>query len=92
MIDKDELSQKISGAIRSVTESTNGDEYRFKDNVDMNALTIQLSESLSMLIGTSKKNIKCKGFRIYFVDKKSGILLTEGLFVKDFTPEDWNGA
>ena len=72
-----------------MTESTTGDEYRFKDNVDMNSLVIKLSESLSMMIGSHQKNIKCKGFRIYLVDEKSGVLLTEGLFIKDFTPEDW---
>jgi hypothetical protein len=90
MIDKNDLSKKITTAIRSVTESTEGEEYTFKSNVDMNKLKIQLSESLSMLIGSNPKNLKCKGFRLYFVDTKSQVLLTEGLFVKDFSPEDWN--
>lgn len=91
MIDKNELSQKISSIIRNVTSTTDGGEYRFKPNVDMNMLSIQLSESLSMLIGSNPQNVKCKGFRIYFVDEDSGVLMTEGLFVKDFSPEDWDG-
>jgi len=90
MVDKDELSKRITTAIKTVSDPTENDEFQFKTNADMNALKVQLSQSLSMMIGGDPKSTKCKGFRIYFVDESSGILMSEGMFVKDFSPEDWN--
>jgi len=63
------------------------DEFHFKQDVDMNALAKQIGESLSAACGS--KQLKCKGIRIFYVDEND-ILMSSGLFVKGFSPEDWD--
>ena len=65
------------------------DEFHFKENVDMNALAKQIGESLASTIGRDPKNVKCKGIRIFYVDEVTEVLMSSGLFVKGFSPEDW---
>jgi hypothetical protein len=66
------------------------DEFHFKESVDMNILAKQIGESLAIAIGRDPKNIKCKGIRIFYVDEKTEVLMSSGLFVKGFSPEDWD--
>lgn len=66
------------------------DEFRFKENVDMNALAKQIGESLADATGMDASKVKCKGVRIFYVDDDSGMLMSSGLFVKGFSPEDWD--
>jgi hypothetical protein len=64
-------------------------EFRFKTNVDMNALTKQIGEGLAGTLGSDPSKIKCKGIRIFYVNEDD-ILMSSGLFVKGFEPEDWD--
>lgn len=64
-------------------------EFHFKENVDMNALAKQIGQSLAGTIGVDPENVKCKGIRFFYVDETTEVLMSSGLFVKDFTPEDW---
>lgn len=64
-------------------------EFHFKPEVDMNVLTKQIGKSLAETIGSDPSKIKCKGIRIFFVDENE-MLLSSGLFVKGFSPEDWD--
>jgi hypothetical protein len=66
------------------------DEFKFNNGVDMNALAKQIGESMAGSIGVSKDKIKCKGIRFFFVEEDSEMLMSSGLFVKDFSPEDWD--
>ena len=66
------------------------DEFHFKNDVDMNQLAKQIGESLAGTIGTKPENMKCKGIRIFYVDSETDLLLSSGLFVKGFSPEDWD--
>lgn len=65
------------------------DEFHFKHDVDMNALTKQIGVSIAEAIGSDPSKIKCKGIRIFYVNEDN-ILMSSGLFVKDFSPEDWD--
>jgi hypothetical protein len=66
------------------------DEFHFKESVDMNALAKQIGESLAKTIGRNPKSVKCKGIRIFYVDEETEVLMSSGLFVKGFSPEDWD--
>jgi hypothetical protein len=81
-----DLIEDIKNTINPVTEN----EFRFKTNVDMNALTKQIGESLAGTIGSDGSKLKCKGIRIFYVDENTGVLMSSGLFVKGFSPEDWD--
>ena len=48
-----------------------------------------IGKSLGDAIG-SDRNPKCKGIRIFYVDK-FGVLMSSDLFVKGFSPEEWEG-
>lgn len=65
------------------------DEFHFKDSTNMNVLVKAMGESLGTAVGSNPADIKCKGIRIYFVDDKKEVLMSSGLFVKGFAPEDW---
>ena len=66
------------------------EEFTFKESVDMNVLSKKIGESLATSIGAKPENVKCKGIRIFYVDSVSEMLLSSGLFVKGFSPEDWD--
>lgn len=66
------------------------EEFTFKYEVDMNKLTKQIGESLASTIGSDPSKVKCKGVRIFYVDETTGTLMSSGLFVKGFSPEDWD--
>ena len=63
------------------------DEFVFKADVDMNVLAKTIGESLAQATGSS--TIKCKGIRIFYVNEDD-MLMSSGLFVKGFSPEDWD--
>jgi len=63
------------------------DEFQFKKDVDMNASAKQIGESIAVSIGS--KQMKCKGIRFFYVDEND-MLMSSGLFVKGFSPEDWD--
>ena len=63
------------------------DEFEFKDGIDPNTLIKTIGESLAQAIGSS--TIKCKGIRIFYVNEHD-VLMSSGLFVKGFSPEDWD--
>ncbi len=65
------------------------DEFHFKKDVDMNALAKTIGESLAKTLGTDPEKVKCKGIRIFYVDEND-MLMSSGLFVKGFSPEDWD--
>jgi len=65
------------------------DEFEFKADVNMNALTNQIGQSLAEAMGTDPEKVKCKGIRIFYVDEND-VLMSSGLFVKGFSPEDWD--
>ena len=65
------------------------DEFRFKEDVNMNDLAKTIGESLAITLGTDPKKVKCKGIRIFYTDEND-ILMSSGLFVKGFSPEDWD--
>lgn len=65
------------------------DEFHFKDDADMNALAKQIGESLAGAMGSDPSKIKCKGIRIFYVNEDD-VLMSSGLFVKGFSPEDWD--
>jgi hypothetical protein len=65
------------------------DTFHFKNDVDMNVLTKQIGEGLADAIGSDPSKIKCKGIRIFYVDEND-MLMSSGLFVNGFSPEDWD--
>jgi len=65
------------------------DEFHFKSDVDMNALTKQIGKSLAGAIGGDPLKLKCKGIRIFYVDENN-TLMSSGLFVNGFSPEEWD--
>ena len=65
-------------------------EFTFKQNADMDGLSKQIGESLAKTIGVDPSKVKCKGIRIFYVEEDSQMLMSSGLFVKDFSPEDWD--
>lgn len=65
------------------------DEFHFKDNVNMNDLAKTIGESLAKTLGTDPTKVKCKGIRFFYVDEND-VLMSSGLFVKGFSPEDWD--
>ena len=65
------------------------DTFEFKKDVDMNSLAKQIGESLAATMGTDPSKMKCKGIRIYYVNE-DGVLASSGLFIKEFSPEDWD--
>lgn len=64
------------------------DEFHFKSDVDLNTLVKQIGESLAATTGGDPKKVKCKGIRIFYVDEND-MLMSSGLFVEGFSPEDW---
>lgn len=66
------------------------EEFHFKDSVDMNAIVKQIGESMAATVGGNPQSTKCKGIRIYFVDEETELLMSHGMFVKGFSPEDWD--
>lgn len=81
-------AEKTSDAIKNTIEPAT-DEFHFKTSVDMNALAKQIGTSLASAMGADPSKVKCKGIRIFYVDEVSGVLMTSGLFVKGFSPEEW---
>jgi hypothetical protein len=66
------------------------DIFQFQESVNMNILVKAMGESLGATISSDPSDVKCKGIRIYFVDDKKEVLMSSGLFVKGFSPEDWS--
>jgi hypothetical protein len=66
------------------------ESFTFKADVDMNALVETIAESLAGTIGVDPSKVKCKGVRIFFVEDDSQMLMSSGLFVAGFSPEDWD--
>jgi hypothetical protein len=66
------------------------ESFTFKADVNMNALVETIAESLAGTIGVDPSKLKCKGVRIFFVEDDSQMLMSNGLFVKGFSPEDWD--
>lgn len=67
-----------------------GKEFAFKKDADMNRLAKQIGESLAATIGVDPLKVKCKGIRLFYVEDDSQMLMSSGLFVKDFSPEEWD--
>ena len=65
------------------------EEFIFKENVDMNDIAKTIGESLAESSGSDPSKIKCKGFRLFYVNEDD-MLMSSGLFVKGFSPEDWD--
>jgi len=84
------MTEKILDSIWKTIDSSE-DEFHFKSNADMDVLTKDYSTALSKMMKNMKpENVKCKGIRLYFVDSESDALMSAGLFVKDFDPEEWD--
>jgi hypothetical protein len=66
------------------------DEFHFKPDVDMEALSKEYATSMSAMIKSKPENVKCKGIRIYYVDTEKDVMFSAGLFVDKFSPEDWD--
>jgi len=64
-------------------------EFHFKSDVDMNALAKKIGKSLAKSLNLDPSKIICKGIRIFYV-YDDNMLMSSGLFVKGFSPEDWN--
>lgn len=76
---------------RKVSEGElDADTFRFKNDTDMNSIVETIGKSMAAQIGAKPENVKCKGIRIFFVDSESEMLMSSGLFVKGFSPEDWD--
>jgi hypothetical protein len=65
-------------------------EFTFKNDLDMTVLVKNLATSLAEQVGSTPDKIKCKGLRFFFVDEEKDMLLSTGLFVAGFCPEDWD--
>ena len=65
-------------------------EFTFKKEADMNGLVKQIGESLAATIGVDASKVKCKGIRIFYVEEDSQMLMSSGLFVEGFSPEEWS--
>jgi hypothetical protein len=65
-------------------------EFSFKKDCDMRGIVEENKTQISKLLGTDVSNIKCKGIRIFFVVEPDNMLTATGLFVKGFSPEDWD--
>jgi len=65
------------------------DDFKLGPDGDLNKVIDAVRDGMASTIGGEISHIKCKGIRIYFVDNDSGMLMSSGLFVKDFSPEDW---
>lgn len=72
-----------------VREEMTDDEFHFKSDVDMNALVKKIGKSIAESIGSDPEKNKCKGIRIFYVNEND-MLVSSGLFVKGFSPEDWD--
>jgi hypothetical protein len=72
-----------------VGEEMTEDEFKFRTDVDMNALTKTIGERLAETLGSDPQKVKCKGIRIFYVNEHE-VLMSSGLFVKGFSPEDWD--
>jgi len=81
-----EVINNIKNTIEHVTENV----FCFKSDVDMNALTKQIGASMAEAIGSDASKLKCKGIHIFYVDDTTGVLMSSGLFVKGFSPEEWD--
>ena len=66
------------------------DEFSFKENANMDSLSKQIGTSLAATIGVDPSKVKCKGIRIFYVEEDSQMLMSSGLFIKGFSPEDWD--
>lgn len=82
---------QVSGLYESVGDvSMEEEEFKFKTDVDMNAVVKKIAESMAAQIGVKAESVQCKGVRIFFVEKESQMLMSSGLFIKGFDPEDWD--
>jgi hypothetical protein len=63
------------------------EEFHFKDGFDINKTIKESGESLAAMLGS--KTARCMGIRIYYVDEHE-VLMQCGLFVKGFSPEEWD--
>lgn len=66
------------------------EEFNFKKDADINAIAKQIGDSLAAQIGVDQSKVKCKGIRIFYVEEDSQMLMSSGLFVKGFSPEEWD--
>ena len=69
---------------------TDESEFKFKETAAMNEAISAIKAGLAGTLGVAPEKIKCKGIRIFFVEEDSDTLLSSGLFVKGFSPEDWD--
>jgi hypothetical protein len=83
------MTEKVVDAIKNTIDPAT-DEFTFKADVDMNALANEIRNTLAKTIKVDPKNVKCKGFRLFYVDTESNMLISSGLFVNNFSPEDWD--
>jgi hypothetical protein len=47
-------------------------------------------ESIAAAMGVPKEEVNCKGLRIFFVHEPTGTMCSQGMFVDNFSPEDYN--
>jgi hypothetical protein len=74
----------LSGEGASMTDDA---VFHLKEPITNDHLT-NIGNSLGEAIEPGREP-KCKGIRIYYVDK-FGVLMSSGLFVDGFSPEDWD--
>jgi hypothetical protein len=63
------------------------EEFHLNEPITNDTLK-SLGNKLGDSLGVSREP-KCKGIRIFYVDKFD-VLMSSGLFVKGFSPEDWD--
>jgi hypothetical protein len=66
---------------------TDNDTFHLKEPITNEQLK-KIGNDLAAAIGDDR-NPTCKGIRIFYVDK-FGVLMSSGLFVSGFSPEDWD--
>jgi hypothetical protein len=64
-------------------------EFKF---VDQNTRDVadKLKKSMAGMLNVPIEEINCKGIRFFFVHEPTGVLMSDGLFVDNFSPEDYD--
>ena len=65
-------------------------EFTFKKDADMSGIVNEIKNSLATTNGVSSSKVTCKGIRFFFVEEDTQMLMSYGLFVEGFSPEDWD--
>ena len=66
---------------------TSREEFHLKEPITNEQLK-DIGNKLGASLGVGREQ-QCKGIRIFYVDK-FGVLMSQGLFVKGFSPEEWD--